>query len=111
MPAGTANLLIEKGTDFIREFTLKDKTNNTVINLTGSTITFDIAAKQGNTSILSIPILVPTPLLGKFTAKLDQSLVDLITITSGWFVINITWSNGDTERLVEGRVVISKGVL
>jgi len=111
MPAGQANILIEKGTDFIRSFTIRSKSTNTPINLTGSTITFDVAQKQGGETIFSIPMYIMSAVNGTFEARYSKTNVDAITIKDGWYVINIVWSNGITERLIEGRIVISKGVL
>ncbi len=111
MPAGQANILIEKGADFIRSFTMRTKSTGTPTNLTGSSITFEVAGKQGGETIFSIPVVLMSAVNGTFEARYSKSLVDAITLKEGWFVINIVWSNGITERLVEGRVVISKGVL
>lgn len=111
MPAGQTNLLIEKGADFIKHFTLRDKTTKAATNLTNSTITLKVAAKQGGPEVFDIPVIIDgTPSTGKFTAELAKAEIELITLKEGWFTINITWSDGLTERLVEGRVVISKGV-
>lgn len=111
MPAGQANILIEKGTDFIRSFTMRTKSTLTPTNLTGSTITMEVAGKQGGESVFSIPVYIISAVNGTFEARYPKASVDLITLKEGWFVVNILWSNGITERLIEGRIVISKGVL
>ena len=111
MPAGQTNLLIEKGADFIRHFTLRDKVTKAATNLTNCVITMQVAAKQGGPEVFTIPVVIDgTPSTGKFVAELGITEVDAITLKEGWFTINIVWSDGLTERLVEGHVVISKGV-
>jgi hypothetical protein len=111
MSAGSANLLIERDTDFIKSFLVRDKTTKVPTSLVNCLIDFKVAAKQGGPEVFSIPTEIDaTPTTGIFKAVLLKSEIDLITLKEGWFVINMTWSNGTTERLVEGRVVISKGV-
>lgn len=111
MSAGLYNLLIEKGTDFIKTFTLRDKISKDPIDLLGANFEFKIAAKEGGVTVLSIPITIADPSTGVFSAFLEEADVNLITLKEGYFTLNVTWSNNITERLMEGRVVISKGVV
>lgn len=111
MPAGQTNFLIEKGADFVLPFLIRDKTTKLPTNLTNCAITFKVAAKQGGPEVFEIPVIIDgTPSTGKFTAEYSIANVELITLKEGWATINIIWSDGLTERLVEGRIVISKGV-
>lgn len=111
MSAGQTNFLIEQGADFLKVLTIRDKVTKAAINLTNSVITFSVAGKQGGVEVFTIPMSITDPINGKVTAFLPEANVNLITLKEGWFTINITWSNGLTERLVEGRIVISKGVV
>lgn len=110
MPAGQTNLLIEKGADFIKHLALRDKVTKVPTNISNCVVDFKVAAKQGGPTLFEINTAITDPLIGKFEATYSVADIELITIKEGWFTINITWSDGTTERLVEGRVVISKGV-
>ena len=111
MPAGLTNILIEKGSDFVREFTIREKVTKNPVNIDGCNIVLKVSAKQGSEQLLQIPVVITSVINGTFEAVYPKTNVDTITINEGWFVINITWSDATTERLVEGRLVVSKGVI
>ncbi len=110
MAAGQTNFLMEKGADFLKTLTLRDKVTKVPIDLTNSVIEFLVAGKQGGPEVFHLHVQSTDLVNGLVTLFYSKEELELVTLKDGWFVINITWSNGLTERLGEGRVVISKGV-
>lgn len=110
MSAGKTNFLMEYGTDFKVPITIRDKTSKTVIDLTGSTFSCLVTNKQGGTEVFEIVVENTALDNGQITLFYPLNSVNLVTLKEAWMTLSVTWSNGFTERLLEGNLVYSKGV-
>lgn len=110
MAAGKLNLEIEQGATFRRAITVTD-VNGVAINLANTTI--EGKAKQRLNSseyLFSFTISDRIDNQGKFTISLSANQTSLLDFSTGVYDIEIQFLEGTIIRLLEGSVVLNKGV-
>lgn len=114
MSAGKYNFEIEAGATFSRTITYKDSDND-AIDLSGSTVRMQI---RNNYSSSDAAISLTTPSTGiaftsntgEFTITMTAAQTSAFTFRQGVYDIEIEYSGGTVERILEGRVKISSQV-
>lgn len=110
MAAGKLNLVIEQGATFKKTITVQDK-NGVAINLANSDIVG--VAKQrinSSTELFEFEIIERIDNLGKFSIYLPDEATTLLNFTTGVYDIQIRFLDGTVMRLLEGNIVLNKGV-
>ena len=114
MSAGRYNFEIEEGATFTRTITYTDNAN-TAIDLAESTVRMQIRDNYGATNAV-ISLSTPSTGItlssetGKFTVTMTATQTESLGIKQGVYDIEVEYSNGTVERILEGRVKISKQV-
>ena len=114
MSAGRYNFEIEEGATFTRTITYTDN-EDTAIDLAGSTVRMQI---RDNYAAADAVISLSTPNTGitlsnetgKFTITMTATQTESLGIKQGVYDIEVEYSNGTVERILEGRVKISRQV-
>jgi hypothetical protein len=114
MSAGRYNFEIEEGATFTRTITYTDN-EDTAIDLAGSTVRMQI---RDNYSAADAVISLSTPSTGitlsnetgKFTITMTATQTESLGIKQGVYDIEVEYDNGTVERILEGRVKISRQV-
>lgn len=116
MSAGTYNLEMEAGATFTRTITYKDP-NDTAIDLTGAVIRMQVRDSIGAetvgislTSVGTAGISVPTPTNGTFIITVTPAQNSNLDFSQGVYDLEIEYSNGVVERVLEGRVSVKPQV-
>jgi hypothetical protein len=115
MSASKLNLpAIEKGATYRHTLYWKDS-SNVAINLTNCTAklqvreTIDSASPLLELSTVNLGLVI-TPLLGKIDLYISNETTAVLIGTGGVYDLEIYFNNGDTTRLVEGKVVFKAEV-
>jgi len=114
MSAGRYNFEIEEGATFTRTITYTDNAD-TAIDLAESTVRMQIRDNYGATNAV-ISLSTPSTGItlssetGKFTVTMTATQTESLGIKQGVYDIEVEYSNGTVERILEGRVKISKQV-
>jgi len=114
MSAGRYNFEIEEGATFTRTITYTDNAN-TAIDLAESTVRMQIRDNYGAANAV-ISLSTPSTGItlssetGKFTVTMTATQTESLGIKQGVYDIEVEYSNGTVERILEGRVKISKQV-
>jgi hypothetical protein len=115
MSASKLNLpAIEKGATYRHTLLWKDSLN-TPINLTGCTAKLQVR-ETIDSSIVLLELstvnlgLVITPLLGKIELYISDETTTLLNGIGGVYDLEIYFNNGDTTRLIEGKVTFKAEV-
>lgn len=115
MAASKLNLpIIEKGATYRHTLIWKDSLN-APINLTGCTAklqvreTIDSASPLLELSTVNLGLVI-TPLLGKIELYISDEATTLLNGTGGVYDLEVYFSNGDTTRLIEGKVTFKAEV-
>lgn len=114
MSAGRYNFEIEEGATFTRTITYTDN-EDTAIDLDGSTVRMQI---RDNYSSPDAVISLSTPSTGitlsdetgKFIITMTATQTESLGIKQGVYDIEVEYDNGTVERILEGRVKISRQV-
>lgn len=114
MPAGILNLTIEQGATYRNTLTWKDASGS-LVNLTGATAKMQIRPDYGNATVLhqldtnngGITLGGTAGTVALYIAAADTAG---FTWTSGVYDLDVTLSNGDVVRLVQGGVGVSPEV-
>lgn len=116
MSAVPINLTIESGSDWAVEFNLRDE-NGDYIDLTGYTLSCKMARNYTTTTKYSLNPQIITPATGLIKLSMPNTGGSLVTKTQdikpGRYLWNLLVTNqgGDTDRVIEGIVVVKAGVL
>ena len=117
MSAGKYNIEIEKKATYNKVFTYYSTfvadgdAGNVVYDLTGCTIVAAIKKAITDTStILSFTTSIVDAEAGKFSISLSPAQTSSIAFDKGVYDIRVTFPGGDSFRVLEGNVVVSKGV-
>lgn len=102
------NIEIKQGTTFKRTIQAKD-TLGALINFTGSQLRGSIKADITDTAALSAftCTLIDT---NTWQISLSATTTDTFNFDIGVYDVEIVWANSDVDRLLEGNVVLSRGV-
>jgi len=115
MSAGKYNTEIEKGATFKRTITYKDGTD-TPVDLFGASIRMQIRDNYtSETAAISIDtssggISIDEPENGIFTIELTPAETESLDFRQGVYDIEIEYTEGTVERVLEGRVKIKPQV-
>jgi len=115
MSASKLNLpAIEKGATYRHTLLWKDSLN-VAINLTDCTAKLQVR-ETIDSSIVLLELstanlgLVITPLLGKIELYISDEATTVLTGIGGVYDLEVYFDNGDTTRLIEGKVVFKPEV-
>lgn len=115
MSAVKLNLQIEQNASFSKVLVWKNSAQRP-INLNGFTAKMQIRAEANQISPLILELstansrIVIDALQGKITLKIEQSVLQAITVKSAFYDLLVTDSLGKVARLVEGQVKFSSGL-
>lgn len=114
MSAGRYNFEIEEGATFTRTVTYTDN-EDTAIDLDAATVRMQIRdnyASENAVISLSTPDtgITLSNETGKFTISMTATQTESLGIKQGVYDIEVEYSNGTVERILEGRVKISRQV-
>lgn len=115
MSAGKYNIEIEKKATYNKVFTYyasyTSATDNVPYDLTGCTIVAAIKkAITDASTILSFTTSIVDADAGKFSISLTPAQTASIGFDKGVYDVRVTFPGGDSYRVVEGNVVVTKGV-
>lgn len=107
--AGKYNILIEQGATFQKTITLKD-TLNQPINLNGAQILSYIKTRITDSDpTVEFTIIIEDAAAGKFSINLTATQTEALDFKTGVYDIEVN-IGGIVTRILEGSVVLSKGV-
>ncbi|MBU2249196.1 MAG: hypothetical protein KKD77_20785 [Gammaproteobacteria bacterium] len=114
MPAGYYSFIMEQGADFIRDITYKDSAG-ALVNVTNYTARMDIRSSlSSSTSLISLTTensrILVTGVSGLFTWTLTAAETMALNFNSGVYDFEIIDPFGEVERLLQGKVTLSKEV-
>lgn len=114
MSAGRYNFEIEAGATFSRTITYTDATD-TPVDLSGAVLRMQIRDNySAPTAAVSIDSagngITMIPVQGQFTITLTPAQTESIEFRQGVYDIEIEYSQGTVERVLEGRVKIKSQV-
>jgi len=110
MSAGKYNIIIEQGSTFTKDITLKDHAG-VVINLTGCTFAAQCRQKASDASpLFSFTAVCSAPTTGKFTLSLTSVQTSAFNFKPAVYDVEITYPGSIVKRVLEGSVVLSKEV-
>ena len=114
MPAGKLNLIIEQGSTFEKILFWKDIDGN-FMDLTGYEACMQIRSQIGSTSVLleltdGNGRIVLGGNTGQVTLVLTAAETTNLNWTDGVYEIKLTSPGGNTKRLLEGTIKVSKSV-
>lgn len=102
------NLEIPQGTTFKRTITMKD-TTGLPVNFTGTQLRG--AIKETAQDTVPLATFTTTMLnVNTWEIKLTDTQTNSLNFVKGVYDIEIVWANTDVDRILQGNVVLSKGV-
>lgn len=110
MPAAKVNLYIEQGATFKRRLTLSDGAGNP-LDLTGCKLrmmgreSYDTASTQFEVSTDTSGIVVTLPNTVDIT--FSDEVTAAMTAPKGVYDLELEWSTGETDRLMQGAYTLS----
>lgn len=109
MSAGKYNILIEQGSDFALPMTQKIKSTGLARDLTGLTITGAIRVNYNDdTPVATFTVTDQDLVNGKFVLRLPKATTAALTFDVGVYNVEMTSVGGFTERIMQGRAVLSR---
>lgn len=109
MAVYTVNLLIYTGTDFEQTFVLANDSNESLLNLTGYTVSSKMKKHGGSESSVDLNGSVVDATGGRIKVSLNST--QTYTLTPGRYYYDILLTkNGVKDRVVEGEVFVKKSV-
>ena len=115
MSAGKYNFEIEAGATFTRTITYADS-EGTPIDLSGATVRMQIrdnySSQSPSISLSSATsgITLSLSTVGQFTITMTASQTENLGIQQGVYDVEVEYTSGVVERILEGRVKILKQV-
>ena len=111
MAAGKYNMLIQQGVTYNQTITLKNAANTAAIDISGSTASAMIRETyQDPTPAAVFDCVIPVGTDGIIQIGLTPEQTASLSFDKGVYDIEITYSNGAKDRILQGNVVISKEV-
>lgn len=114
--AGIYNMEIEQGATYALNLQYKTE-DGTPVNLTSCQIRLGIKEQITDTTFLKFldngingGITVTDAELGKFRIAIPPNETAALTFNRGLYDLEIEFPNGDIERLIKGRVLVSREV-
>lgn len=102
------NIVIETNADFIMAMTLRDD-NDEIISLAGASVSAQV--RQFAEASTSIPFTVThNGAGGRIRMSLTYEQTSQIAYSQGVYDVNVTYSNGQTVKVIEGDVIVVPGV-
>jgi len=114
MAAATYDFEIEQGATLLKPIVWKDSTGSAV-NLTGYTAKMQVRKSASSDEILlelstTNGKLTITPLTGTTTMVFSAATTAAITWSRGKYDLELTSSDGNVTRLIEGEITVSKEI-
>jgi len=109
MAVYVSNIVINTGTTFSQNFTLENANTNSLLNLTGYTVTSQMRKHPASTGVTTFTTSVADVTGGQINIGL--STTQTATLKPGRYVYDvlITDNSGTIDRVVEGMVIVSQG--
>ena len=109
MAAGKYNILIQQGATFYKQIVLRG-TDSIPVDLTGATIMSQVRETYDSPGIIATMVTdIPTPTNGTFTLTIADTVTDLLDFTTAVYDVEVHYPDGFVDRVLEGKVVFSKG--
>ena len=110
MSVYVSNIVINGGTDFSQVFTLEDAGTNSALNLNGYTVKAEMRKHPSATGVTTFTSTVTGSSTGQITIGLSTS--QTANLKEGRYVYDVVVTNSASymTRVVEGMVLVSKGV-
>ena len=102
--AGAINFNVIQGDTFRRNATFRQKSDQTPVNLTGSTISGKVRLKNGNEIALVCSITDPTA--GKFQFELSAATTATLPEGVHRIEVQVVYSDGSVQTLITGNIVV-----
>ena len=115
MTAGKYDITVEQGTTYSKIITLTDESTDVLIDLTGYTAKLQVRKDVNSELLFEMSttdgrIVIETPVNGE--VKLLIPATDTINMVFEDSIYNLElYGDGEVVRLLEGRFIISKGVI
>ena len=100
-----AAIYIDKGTDFLIEFTL-NKDDGSPYDLTDCTVISKIRKYPTSTKYNSFAITIVNALIGKLRMELDKLNTSSLTEGRNYYDVFVTDLNGRTFKVIEGESIV-----
>ncbi len=117
MPAAKLDLLIEQGATFRHTLFVKAGigADAPAADLTGCKVRMQIRSDVDSPDVLielttENDRIATTPLDGRIDLRIDDEDTSALDFDAGVHDIEIEWSNGDVDRIVQGKVGLSREV-
>jgi len=110
MAVYVSNIIVNTGADFSQVFTLEDASTNSALNLTGYTVSSQMRKHPASSGVTTFTASVYDASAGQI--KIGLSTSQTSALKEGRYVYDIKVLDTDnvTTRVVEGMVLVSKGV-
>ena len=117
MSAGKLNITIEQGATFNRDFTYTDQ-YGTAIDITGAIVRMKIKENfEDSNAILSATtgddgrVTLTNASKGKFNLNISASDTANLNFDNAYYQIEIEYTDGQVDRILEGRARLSKEIV
>ena len=112
--AGSADLIIEQGADWIRNIYWQDS-NSAYVNVAGYTARMQVREHRSSPStILELTTsngrIAVTAVSGLFTMTLTNAETTAMTWDAGYYDLEVVSSAGFVTRLLEGKIKLNKQI-
>ena len=102
-------MLIQQGTTYNQTITMKNAAGTTPIDISGSTAAAMIRETYADpTPAAEFSCVIPTGTDGVIQISLTPEQTSALTLERGVYDLEITYSNGAKDRILQGNVVVSK---
>jgi hypothetical protein len=111
MAAGIYNILIQQGSSYSQQLTIKQP-DGTPVDLTGATVRSQVRERYDDASpIVSFTTAIDAdPTTGIFTLSLTDAQTAAFSFTKALYDIEIVYSDASVDRILQGNVILSKEV-
>lgn len=100
-----AAIYIDKGTDFLIEFTL-NKDDGSPYDLTGCSVISKIRKYPSSTKYNSFAITIVNATIGKLRMELDKTNTTSLTEGRNYYDVFLTDANNRTFKVIEGEAIV-----
>lgn len=108
MAAGQYNIIIEKGSTFTRNMAVKD-VDGLPVDLTDASIQAKYRKRHQDSTSVSFDVSIPSPATdGSFVVSMTDAVTAGISTGQGVWDITIQYSDGTSERIIEGTVTVKE---
>lgn len=111
MPAGTFNIIVEKGATFTKTLTLTDDSDNPVDLTNVTDARSQLRTRPQDTVAFDFDVSVDSDgTLGLVSWTMSAAVTKTIPAGKGSYDLEIQWADGTIQRLLEGTATVRENI-